>query len=786
MMVAPMLGSSPLETRLVEAQGEGISANLTRWHAFAGSPAWLELQALHVKRDSSSYELSRFAHAADVRGAAELATLADGWMCPAVYLIANPIQEAVATRAQAGRWHDAKKGASTSDAEIAARTTLVIDIDARRPKDTSGSPDEIAFTAAAATHLYGELTGLLEGDEAIGYAHTGNGRMVFLALDSLDVAAAGRRHHAMLIALGARLSDKHIEIDRSVHDAKRLVPAWGTLKKKGAAGIATRPHRRTAFVCSEAARRLTLGDLDGLVESFRVGLPDDAQRLVDKALGVVPTKASQPRAHSSSSDAYAKAKEVPVRDVLAWVGLLDGDTVFCCGCGLSDSGVAIVGNGLKCSHARCAGKGVKDGFRTTIDVVLEAKNVDAAAAVRMLAEQFGFDTPRPREAFTRRSHEEPPEGFYDDGQPESQPVTISGVWLTGKDLAQPLPPLEYIVKDLAMPAGPGAPHIFGGFGFSGKTVAAEQLILALAAQRSVWRAYNGPGRQYTCGYIDNEQGIALTQTRLQRLGRGHGIDLEHLGDRLRVRVYPKLSDGTRLFLCLEHRSWWKEIMSDLDFLLIDSLSASRNGEMSENATETRRVLDMLGELSEETKRCRPSLIHHAKKTGEERPGYEADAREALRGASAIYDAGDSIYLLSAKKGEAIKVEQIKARSHGEPIADFALVISDVGPEHDPRWGLSVIVHGVELIEEQRESARESKLKSKLSRDVAKLRRALPQGLRLTTTNLRAAAGLNSGDFGRAWAALVTAGEGLEESVKSGRTYAKLHSLVSLPLQKGAS
>lgn len=37
--------------------------------------------------------------------------------------------------------------------------------------------------------------------------------------------------------------------------------------------------------------------------------------------------------------------------------------VRCPGCGEADKGVAIVGNGLKCQHARCAGKGVRAGSR---------------------------------------------------------------------------------------------------------------------------------------------------------------------------------------------------------------------------------------------------------------------------------------------------------------------------------------------------------------------------------------------------------------------------------------
>jgi hypothetical protein len=378
---------------------------------------------------------------------------------------------------------------------------------------------------------------------------------------------------------------------------------------------------------------------------------------------------------------------------------------------------------------------------------------------------------------------QPPAEFWEDGPAEVK-ITLEGSALTGIDLAKPLPELDYIVRTLAMPAGAGAAHIFGGFGFSGKTVAAQQMMLALAADRLVWKAYGGPGRPYRVIHVDNEQGVALTQRRYQRLANGHGVSLEELGDRLALRTYPKLTDGTRLILKPEHRGYWGELMSGRDLILIDSFAASRGGEISENASEVRRALDMLGELSEETK-CRPLVIHHANKVGDERPGFEPDARQALRGSGGIFDAGDSIYLLSGKKNEAIKAEQIKARSHGEPCPDFALVIEDVERAEgthgaaDPKWGLAVGVHGAELIEEQREIAAEAKAAAKLAKNAAKIRKVLAGGVRLGSRELQAACrGMRKDAVDAAFDFLVTSGEAVRTEEKVGRTHKYLHALTT--------
>jgi hypothetical protein len=150
------------------------------------------------------------------------------------------------------------------------------------------------------------------------------------------------------------------EVDTSVVDRKRLGPFWGTTKRKGVPGHAERPHRRTAFVCT-GGRRATADDLRALIDDCRAELGDEGNAAIDKAMGIRPPRTSPPPSGTSPTGdgPWRRAKDVPIHDVLSWQGLLDGENPVCPGCGISDgSSVAVVGNGLKCSHARCAAKGL--------------------------------------------------------------------------------------------------------------------------------------------------------------------------------------------------------------------------------------------------------------------------------------------------------------------------------------------------------------------------------------------------------------------------------------------
>ena len=335
--------------------------------------------------------------------------------------------------------------------------------------------------------------------------------------------------------------------------------------------------------------------------------------------------------------------------------------------------------------------------------------------------------------------------------------------LRGADwLAEPLPELEYLIADIGLVAGGGAPHLVAGYGYSGKTVAIQAALLALAAGQPVWGCYKGkPGARVA--HIDLEQGERLTRRRYQRLARAMGIDLASLGDTLGVGVMPP-----GLALTESCRPQWTDIMAARDMISIDSLRAASAGQ-DENDSAIRGGIDMLGMVSEDTK-CRALLLHHARKVGQDDPG----GRYAIRGSSGIFDAVDGAYLFSATKGEPVCVEHVKARSHGEPVEDFALVISDVELDGDPKGGLQVRVHGKELVEERRQAAKEAAIRDGRRRDVEKVRKTIREHPGVSTTELRGFVGMNGE---RLAAALAELGQDLTiQEVSQGRTRVKKHYL----------
>jgi RecA-family ATPase len=296
--------------------------------------------------------------------------------------------------------------------------------------------------------------------------------------------------------------------------------------------------------------------------------------------------------------------------------------------------------------------------------------------------------------------------------------------LDGKAIAVPIPVVPCLVAEIGLVAGGGATHLVAGYGYSGKTLALQSLALSLAAGRPVWGAYTGT--QGRVLHVDLEQGDRLTRRRYQRLAAAMGVDLPSLGDSLGLAIMPPLK------LARDHFVEWRDLMAGRDLVIVDSLRAASGGQ-DENSSEIRGCVDMLGELSEATQ-CRATLIHHSRKPQRDDPG----GRFAIRGSSAIYDACDCVYLFAAAKGEPVSVEQAKARTQGDSIPDFALVISDVEIDGEARAGLRVQVHGAELIDERREAQATAARRDETRRDVETLRRVLAATPGLGSRELRAA------------------------------------------------
>ena len=406
------------EASLLDAGGRGLAVNVRAALAFIGLAGPIELQVLGAK--IGRYDESRAAHATSVDAAVALAAEAEKFSAQGVYLLPSRLKPGVETRLSApGRWYAIPKRGGTTDSDIAARQVLAVDLDVERPSNTSATDEEMARSVSVALRCFEYLSGIV-GVESIAYVHSGNGRQLWLALDGLPVTAGTKAILAATLAgFGSLFSSDFVHVDQTLVDAKRILPCAGTTKRKGAPGIADRPHRRTAIVASENVKRLTQDQLTALLDRLRSDADEAGRDAIDKCLGVKPAKPATGTSHRAATSPFETANGLPPYDVAVWLGLIDGDQPRCPGCGEADSGVAILDHGFKCSHNRCQGRG-KNGFRTAVDLTMEVRGLDKFQAVNALAERFGFEPLpefRPRTSTQTRQEDsslEAPPGF-DDG-----------------------------------------------------------------------------------------------------------------------------------------------------------------------------------------------------------------------------------------------------------------------------------------------------------------------------------------------------------------------------------
>lgn len=291
------------------------------------------------------------------------------------------------------------------------------------------------------------------------------------------------------------------------------------------------------------------------------------------------------------------------------------------------------------------------------------------------------------------------QGRYKDCQQQLhrlQQMETSGIFerpLRGPEIFAPLPPIKWVLQRLEI--APGAPAMFAGYGFSGKTLAAMSMALSIAAGLEVWgelEATQGPVL-----HLDYEQGDWLSRRRYQRLARGLEIcEPEQLP--LELLVFPGLQ------LLDECEDSWCRICDGKILVIVDSYRAAAR-HIDENSSVARQPLDLLGRVSQRTG-ATLLVIHHARKASRDAAG---GAAQSVRGSGALYDALQSCVVFAGEKGVPPVVKHEKARVTGQLAEDFALQIEDVGWQEDPRWGLMVRVADIEQLQRQAADERSQQL-----------------------------------------------------------------------------
>lgn len=677
-----------IEERLAVAQSQGLAPNLRRQLAFVGAAeSVFEFQSLGVRRyPNDSFDRSRSAHARGPEEAIALCVEADNWIAHGIYLLPARLRPGVEARhAVPGRWFDVPKGAGTTDSDVEARLVLAIDFDVRRPSGISATEEEMQRSVRVALNAWSYLSHHL-GESSLAYLHSGNGRQIHVALDAIPTTDESKNAAAGLLAGLAHLfNTPDVAVDEKLYDPKRILPACGTLKKKGAPGVEERPHRRTAIVTPDAPTRVPLERLVELARTIWESADADGRVAIEKAFGVKPQTTSVVTGMRSNPDSpFGLANAVDPQAVAEWLGLYNPrGEVVCPGCG-ETSGVAVLNQGLKCHHNRCKDRG-RGGFRTNIDLVAEVRRVAPKEAVVEISNRFAlnlhFRSDQPPGADDQPAQQQGVAPPAPAPSPASGPFAYAPRFrkISTTEVFEPLPPINWLVRDLHLVAG--RPTLIAGYGFSGKTLIAQAAMLGMASAFPVWGKF-APAHPTTVWHLDYEQGSYATKRRYQRLARGHGIPRDALGDRLQVTVFPDVYLDSP-----DAVDAYARAVEGVSVVALDALRGA-TPTMDENDSTIRRCLDNLTRISEKSGAAF-IVLHHAGKT---RDGETSDPRKIPRGSSAIFDACGCVFAIEGEKNDPKLVCQTKApaEAEGQSLDDFYVAIEDVAGEEGPTAGLRVL------------------------------------------------------------------------------------------------
>ncbi len=278
-------------------------------------------------------------------------------------------------------------------------------------------------------------------------------------------------------------------------------------------------------------------------------------------------------------------------------------------------------------------------------------------------------------------------------------------FLDVEELFAPLPPVDFLSKDLQWCAG--RPATIVGVGGCGKTMAVQSAALSLASgARPIWGHFP-VGRRARVLHMDHDNGTRATQRRYQRLAFGMGLSREELLDHLRFVPVPKirLTDPRA-------RDLYRHAVEGWDLCILDSLRGFTMG-VDENDARIRDCFDqVLMPVSEDTG-CAFLVLHHMGKGGAQKPDNEAG-----RGSSGIFDGSGSQLRFTLSAGERVsgvddgeagnasgsgpelrRVTMAKAASEGtgKDLAPFYLNFEDV-PDNEAvnlKAGVRVVYRGEE-------------------------------------------------------------------------------------------
>ena len=177
-----------------------------------------------------------------------------------VFFTLNPVLDALTGReAYGSSFKTAAKGDSISDKDIKCRRWLLIDLDPKRPTGISASDEEKEFAWAKVAEVKAYMTKIGFVDPVI--CDSGNGYHLLYRISLPNNEASTKLVKECLAVIAGTFDDEHVDVDKSVFNASRIVKFYGTVARKGRDDQENgRPHRCSGFVSFPEMAELRVND----------------------------------------------------------------------------------------------------------------------------------------------------------------------------------------------------------------------------------------------------------------------------------------------------------------------------------------------------------------------------------------------------------------------------------------------------------------------------------------------------------------------------------------------
>lgn len=217
----------------------------------------------------------------------------------AVYIGLNPRIADVRHIVAPNQLHDGKAGRKE---HVTAKRWLLIDIDSDRMADTAATNDELQESYRVFLRIREDL--INRGIRPI-CGMSGNGWHLFVR--TIDYDLDDERHKILLQVLASKYDKGIVHVDRSVHDAPRIVKMYGTSSIKGS-NTDERPWRTSKLIgVAEDLRPLTRIPkiVPEPVDIFKIFSAEIEAHSIDEAARKVPEK--KDRGALPDSEQWVKA-----------------------------------------------------------------------------------------------------------------------------------------------------------------------------------------------------------------------------------------------------------------------------------------------------------------------------------------------------------------------------------------------------------------------------------------------------------------------------------------------